>query len=73
MADIQPNAAAALILATEDGQLLVGERGAAVSFMQGFVSVPGGKVDPQDHQTAAALWPDDPQGARKAAAIREIR
>ncbi|MEM7678370.1 MAG: MBL fold metallo-hydrolase [Myxococcota bacterium] len=73
MAETQPRAAAALIIATTDGQLLVGERGATVSFMRGFVSVPGGRVDDQDRRTAALMWPDDDEGARKAAAVREMR
>ena len=73
MTTAEPRAAAALMLATADGQILVGERAATVRFMPGYVSVPGGKVDAQDQLDAANLWPDDPDGARKAAAVRELR
>ncbi len=68
-----PRPAAALILATTDGQLLVGERAASLPFMGGYVTVPGGKVDAQDRREAERLWPKAPDGARRAAAVRETR
>ena len=73
MAAPQPHAAAAIILNTPDGALLVGERAATLPFMPRYVSVPGGKVEDDDHRVATVLWPTEPHGVRKAAALRELR
>ena len=69
----EPRLAAAVILATPTGEVLIGERAPSVPFMAGYVSVPGGKVDDIDHRQAADLWPDVEDGARLACAARELR
>lgn len=44
------------MLVTRDGRVLVGERGASVPFMSGFVAFPGGRVEPSD----ASFFPTPP-------------
>ncbi len=70
---VEPRTAAAVIVATADGQILVGERAPTVRFMNGYVTVPGGKVDDVDRRDASILWPNAADGAERAAAVRELR
>ena len=73
MPRVQPKSAAALIVCTPQGAILVGERAPTIKFMNGYVTVPGGKVDDEDHRDAAVLWPHLDDGPRRAAAVRELR
>jgi 8-oxo-dGTP pyrophosphatase MutT (NUDIX family) len=70
-----PIPAATLILMRPAGsrppQILMMERAATMAFAAGALVFPGGRIDPDDHATAAALAPDLPDGAARVAAIRE--
>jgi 8-oxo-dGTP pyrophosphatase MutT (NUDIX family) len=52
-------------------ELLMIERTATMAFAAGALVFPGGRIDPEDREAAAALGADDEHGAAKIAAIRE--
>jgi len=47
------------------------ERSANMAFAAGALVFPGGRIDPQDHEAAAALAPSLPDAAARLAALRE--
>lgn len=70
-----PIPAATLILMRPAGsrapEILMMERTTNMAFAAGALVFPGGRIDPGDHQTAAAMAPGLPDGAARIAAIRE--
>ncbi|SMF61568.1 NUDIX hydrolase [Allosphingosinicella indica] len=52
-------------------ELLMVERAGTMAFAAGALVFPGGRIDPGDHDAAAALLPSVPDGAARIAAIRE--
>jgi 8-oxo-dGTP pyrophosphatase MutT (NUDIX family) len=70
-----PIPAATLILMRPAGSrppdILMMERTRTMAFAAGALVFPGGRIDPDDHDTAVAHAPDLPDGAARAAAIRE--
>ena len=76
MADLpEPVPAATLILmraqAEASPELLMMERAANMAFAAGALVFPGGRIDSDDHVTAASYAPGDADAAAKIAAIRE--
>ncbi len=69
-----PIPAATLVLMREQPggppELLMTERTGTMAFAAGALVFPGGRIDPADHEAAAA-WPDLPDAAARIAAIRE--
>jgi 8-oxo-dGTP pyrophosphatase MutT (NUDIX family) len=69
-----PIPAATLVLMRErtggPPELLMTERTGNMAFAAGALVFPGGRIDPADHEAAAA-WPDVPDAAARIAAIRE--
>ncbi|HEX4738647.1 MAG TPA: NUDIX hydrolase [Allosphingosinicella sp.] len=70
-----PIPAATLILMRPAGsrppEILMMERASTMTFAAGALVFPGGRIDPDDHATAAAVAPDVPDRAARVAAIRE--
>ncbi|HEX5182682.1 MAG TPA: NUDIX domain-containing protein [Allosphingosinicella sp.] len=70
-----PIPAATLILMRPAGsgppEILMLERTRTMAFAAGALVFPGGRIDPDDHESAAALAPDLADGAARIAAIRE--
>lgn len=52
-------------------EILMMERAETMAFAAGAVVFPGGRIDPDDHETAAALGPHLEDGAARVAAVRE--
>ncbi|HEY1606911.1 MAG TPA: NUDIX domain-containing protein [Allosphingosinicella sp.] len=70
-----PIPAATLILMRPAGsgppEILMLERSRTMAFAAGALVFPGGRIDPDDHASAATLAPDLPDAAARVAAIRE--
>lgn len=70
-----PIPAATLILmrpaAAGTPEILMMERAQTMAFAAGALVFPGGRIDADDHASAAALAPDLPDAAARIAAIRE--
>jgi 8-oxo-dGTP pyrophosphatase MutT (NUDIX family) len=70
-----PIPAATLILMRPAGsrapEILMMERARTMAFAAGALVFPGGRIDPDDHESAAVLAPLPPDGAARIAAIRE--
>ena len=65
--------AAGLILLTPAGQVLVGERALDLPLFGGFTAFPGGMLQAEDIEVAAALFGESSDGAIiRAAALREL-
>lgn len=69
--------AATLVLFRESAEggppeLLIVERARAMVFAGGALVFPGGRIDPEDYAMAALHAADDPHGAARIAAIREM-
>lgn len=76
MSDLpEPIPAATLILmrrsASGPPEILMMERAETMAFAAGALVFPGGRIDPDDHSTAAALGSPLPDAAARIAAIRE--
>jgi glyoxylase-like metal-dependent hydrolase (beta-lactamase superfamily II)/8-oxo-dGTP pyrophosphatase MutT (NUDIX family) len=68
-----PKRAAAILLATKSGELLIGERAKEIAFLSGFLAFPGGRVDKDDPAFAHQLFgASDETSVGKAAALREL-
>jgi 8-oxo-dGTP pyrophosphatase MutT (NUDIX family) len=71
----EPIPAATLVLMRARGtgapELLIMERTGNMAFAAGALVFPGGRIDPGDHEAAAAIGAPGPEGAAKVAAIRE--
>src|SRR3954470_17244852 len=52
-------------------EILFSERAQTMAFAAGALVFPGGRIDPEDHDAAAALAPGLDDGAARIAAIRE--
>ena len=52
-------------------EILMMERAANMAFAAGALVFPGGRIDPDDHITAAALAPELDDAPARIAAIRE--
>lgn len=52
-------------------EILMMERAETMAFAAGALVFPGGRIDPDDHATAAAVAPDMADAAARIAAIRE--
>lgn len=61
--------------AGEAPRILIVQRGAALVFAAGAYVFPGGRVDPEDRESAASIYPalDTDEAAARIAAIRETR
>src|SRR5947209_15117956 len=70
-----PIPAATLILMRPAGsrppEILIMERAQTMAFAAGALVFPGGRIDADDHETAARHGPHLPDGAARVAAIRE--
>lgn len=66
-------AATLVVMRPGDGapELLMVERAGTMAFAAGALVFPGGRIDPGDHDAAAALLPCVEDGAARIAAIRE--
>jgi glyoxylase-like metal-dependent hydrolase (beta-lactamase superfamily II)/8-oxo-dGTP pyrophosphatase MutT (NUDIX family) len=68
-----PKKAAAILMATKSGEVLLGARADEIAFLGGFIAFPGGRVDPEDAAFADALFgASDETLVAKAAALREL-
>ena len=71
----EPIPAATLVLFRERAdampELLIVERAQKMAFAAGALVFPGGRIDPADRDLATAVFPGDPHGAGRIAAIRE--
>lgn len=72
LADPIPAATLVLMRPGRDApELLLMERSATMAFAAGALVFPGGRVDPQDEECAAAFGATQPDAAARIAAIRE--
>ena len=77
MSDLPPPIPAATLIlmrpapASGPPEILMLQRTRTMAFAAGALVFPGGRIDPEDHQAAAALAPDHEDGPARIAAVRE--
>jgi len=75
--DLPPPIPAATLILMRPGapggppEILMIERAATMAFAAGALAFPGGRIDPQDHDSAARLGSSLPDAAARIAAVRE--